>query len=144
MPPLRDRCEDILPLARHFLRHQAELYGEPEKCLSDEVAAALVAYAWPGNVRELANTMEHAHVIASSGEVRLDELPPRLRAIVHPRRTTQRLTDRPDLCLRTLEAEAIREALSRTRNNKAAAARLLGINIQRLSRRIADLGISAS
>src|SRR5688572_29072759 len=64
LPSLRERREDVLPLARHFLQLQAELYDEPVRQLAPDAAAALRAYDWPGNVREVANVMEQAHVLA--------------------------------------------------------------------------------
>ena len=60
-PSLRERPQDILPLAQHFLGVQSALYNETLKKLSGSVAEVLQGYAWPGNVRELANVMEHAH-----------------------------------------------------------------------------------
>ncbi|MBV8781086.1 MAG: sigma 54-interacting transcriptional regulator [Phycisphaerae bacterium] len=136
VPPLRERPDDIVPLAAHFLRMQAALYDEQPKTISAEAVAALRAYSWPGNVRELSNVIEHAHVIASSSEIRLSDLPSAFRkpgvlpAIVS------------DLCLIDVERRTISEALHRTNFNKAGAARLLGLNIQRLNRRIRSLGIT--
>ncbi|MHC4458334.1 MAG: sigma 54-interacting transcriptional regulator, partial [Planctomycetota bacterium] len=57
VPPLRQRKEDILPLARYFLANQAIFYGEEEKVLSQEVKKLLLSYSWPGNIRELANAI---------------------------------------------------------------------------------------
>jgi len=65
VPPLRERPEDVVPLAEHFLSVQADLYGETAKTLSPEASELLRLYAWPGNVRELSNVIEHAHVLAS-------------------------------------------------------------------------------
>jgi transcriptional regulator with PAS, ATPase and Fis domain len=136
MPPLRERPQDVLPLARHFLEAHASLYGERPRRLSPEAAEALQRYPWPGNVRELANAMEHAHVVAAGDVVRLDDLYPQLQRPRH-----QAPVPGETLCLRTLERQAITEALRRTNGNKAGASRLLNINIQRLSRRIETLGI---
>jgi len=136
VPSLRDRIEDVAPLAEHFLKTQAELYKEPAKTLSPEVVQALQKYNWPGNVRELSNVMEHAHVIAGNNEITLDALPPRLRAVVLGGEV---LDD--DLSLHDVERCTIAKALKKVNFNKAAAGRLLGINIQRLNRRIERLGI---
>jgi transcriptional regulator with PAS, ATPase and Fis domain len=137
LPPLRERVDDVLPLAEHFLQLQADLYDEPKRRLSSEAAAALRQYSWPGNVRELANAMESAHVLAPGEEIRLTDLPLRLQS---PRRDA---TAASDLSLVEMERRLIREALRRTAYCKAAASRLLGINIQRLNRRIDRLNISA-
>jgi transcriptional regulator with PAS, ATPase and Fis domain len=134
LPPLRERVSDIVPLAEHFLRTQSHLYREPVKTLSPETAMALQDYAWPGNVRELANVMEHAHVLASGPSVMPDDLPPRLHAAAQ-----YGVID--ELSLEQVERTAIAKALKKVNYNKSAAARLLGINIQRLNRRMVKLGI---
>jgi transcriptional regulator with PAS, ATPase and Fis domain len=137
LPPLRERVDDVLSLADHFLQMQADLYEEPKRRLSSQAAAALQAYSWPGNVRELANAMEAAHVLAPSEEIRVVDLPLRLQS---PRRNAATASE---LSLVEMERRLIREALRRTDFCKAAASRLLGINIQRLNRRIDRLKISA-
>lgn len=136
LPPLRERTEDILPLANHFLQKQADLYDEPVRRLSDEAAAALVRYTWPGNVRELANAMESAHVLAQGETIELADLPIRLQS------SRSASIGAPELCLTELERRTIAEALRRTGYCKAKASRMLGINIQRLNRRIERLNIS--
>jgi transcriptional regulator with PAS, ATPase and Fis domain len=135
LPPLRDRTADIVPLAEHFLKMQADLYGEQVKTISPEAAMMLQDHTWPGNVRELANVMEHAHVIASGHTVSIADLPPRLQ--------TQTAAPQPgeDMSLEDVERYTITRALKRANFNKTAACRLLGINIQRLNRRIVRLGI---
>jgi transcriptional regulator with PAS, ATPase and Fis domain len=137
LPPLRERPEDVLPLAEHFLQLQADLYDEPKRRLSPEAAACLQRYSWPGNVRGLANAMESAHVLAPGEEIRLADLPLRLQSAQGAGATTS------DLSLVEMERRLIREALRRTGNRKAPASRLLGINIQRLNRRIERLNIQA-
>ncbi|MGD0139653.1 MAG: sigma 54-interacting transcriptional regulator [Tepidisphaeraceae bacterium] len=134
LPPLRERRADIIPLAEHFLKTQADLYGESVKHLAPQTISLLQEYGWPGNVRELANVMEHAHVIAAGSQVTLEDLPPRLQAAGG--------VDAPeDLSLQDIERCTIAKALKKMNFNKAAAARLLGINIQRLNRRIIRLNI---
>jgi len=137
VPPLRERIFDIVPLARHFLQVQAELYGETTKKLAPEVSALLETYNWPGNVRELANVMEHAHVLATGDVVKISDLPPRLQIA-----EAEELNPvNSDLSLIDVERYTITKALKRADFNKAMAARLLGINIQKLNRRIERLGI---
>jgi len=77
VPPLRDRPEEIVPLAEHFLARAATVARRPVPALSDAAIAALRSYAWPGNVRELRNAMERAYVIHSDGVVRREDLPDR-------------------------------------------------------------------
>jgi transcriptional regulator with PAS, ATPase and Fis domain len=134
LPPLRERQADIVPLADHFLQTQADLYGESIKQLAPETIGLLQEYGWPGNVRELANVMEHAHVIATGTQVTISDLPPRLQS-------TGGIDAPEDLSLHDIERCTIAKALKKMNFNKAAAARLLGINIQRLNRRIARLNI---
>jgi transcriptional regulator with PAS, ATPase and Fis domain len=135
LPPLRERTEDILPLADHFLKTQARLYEEPLRRLSDEAACALENYSWPGNVRELSNAMEVAHALSKRDTIELADLPVRLQS---PRAESAATSD---LCLVDVERRTIAEALRRTNFCKAKASRLLGINIQRLNRRISRLKI---
>lgn len=136
VPPLRERPGDILPLARHFLDCQAMLYSEPSKQLTADAQAAMLRHSWPGNVRELANVIEHAHVLSHGDTIDLCDLPDRLR-------TPPGAFGAPvsDLYLLDIERRTIAEALRRSKYNKAVASRLLGINIQKLNRRIDRLGI---
>jgi transcriptional regulator with PAS, ATPase and Fis domain len=135
LPSLREREADVVPLAEYFLKMQSDLYKEPLKKLSPEVQMLLRAYAWPGNVRELSNVMEHAHVIAGGLEVMVADLPPRLQA------STLAQSNGDDMSLEDIERCTIAKALKKVNFNKAAASRILGINIQRLNRRIVRLGI---
>jgi transcriptional regulator with PAS, ATPase and Fis domain len=134
-PALRERPQDIIPLAHHFLGLQSELYNESLKRLSQSVAEVLQGYAWPGNVRELANVMEHAHVLASGDLVELSDIPLRLQTGSAKPVATESLS------LEDVERQTIAAALKRANYNKALASRMLGINIQRLNRRIVRLGI---
>ncbi len=73
LPPLRDRREDILPLAEHFLQLFAEETGRDAKGLTGEARKLLFFYAWPGNVRELENTMKNAFVISQGEEILIED-----------------------------------------------------------------------
>jgi transcriptional regulator with PAS, ATPase and Fis domain len=134
VPPLRHRPADILPLAQHFLAMQADVYGESPKRLSAETCEMLLHHRWPGNVRELANAMERAFVMAAGDEILPSDLPDVLRQDAGAAADAE-------FDLRAIERHTILKALRRTRNNKTAACRLLGINVQRLTRRIKHLGI---
>ncbi len=136
VPPLRERPDDVLLLANHFLQNQAAIYGESPKSLSDDATSALLNYNWPGNVRELANVIEHAHVLARGSQITLQDLPPRL---VNLGGGTS--SGGGELRLIDVERRTILEALRRTNGRKLAACRLLGINIQRLNRRMTKLSI---
>jgi len=133
-PRLRERASDILPLAQHFLQLQSDLYNEPLKKISRAVSDVLTCYAWPGNVRELANVMEHSHVLAmvKSWNSAISASP----ADQHGQAGFDGCTEPEDV-----ERQTIAAALKRSNYNKALASRMLGINIQRLNRRIIRLGI---
>ncbi|HMI84251.1 MAG TPA: sigma-54 dependent transcriptional regulator [Polyangiaceae bacterium] len=74
LPPLRERIEDIVPIAERFLRFFAKRYGTSARCLSDRALERLLAYGWPGNVRELRNVMEQTAVFAQREVVGADEV----------------------------------------------------------------------
>jgi DNA-binding NtrC family response regulator len=80
LPPLRDRREDIVPLAIHFLESFAHRYGRAIAALADDARRALLAHDWPGNVRELRNTIERAVVLAEGPHVRAADLPSSITA----------------------------------------------------------------
>lgn len=138
LPPLRQRPEDIIPLAEYFLELQAEGYEEPVKQLDAGARAALRSYDWPGNVRELSNVMERAHVMAQGEQVRLEDLPKRLRS-ASP--LAARMIEPGVGTMEQAERSAIANALRQTGHCKAAASRMLGIHVQKLRRRIVRLGL---
>jgi transcriptional regulator with PAS, ATPase and Fis domain len=136
IPPLRQRPGDILLLAEHFLAVQADLYGEKTRRLSPQAIEVLQHYAWPGNVRELANVIEHAHVLATGDTILPEDFPERIRC-----GASDLGEPTNDLLLSNLERRAIAEALRRCRYRKAPAARMLGINVQRLRRLMSRLNV---
>ncbi len=121
IPPLRDRPEDILPLASRFV---AEFTGGRAR-LSATVADCLKRYAWPGNVRELRNAMERA-VLLSAGELLLPEhLPSRIRP---PGEGSAKAEPAEAERLGAIERQAIMEALRKHGFNRSETARALGIS----------------
>ena len=131
LPPLRERKEDIPLLIEHFLE-QFRLPGRKAKAVSEEALALLVDYPWPGNVRELANTTERL-VILSKGEViGLDDLPLNIRS---PHKSLGE-EDPLHLPLSEVERLHIMKVLARTKGRKAEAARLLGIDVKTLNRKL--------
>jgi DNA-binding NtrC family response regulator len=74
LPPLRDRPEDVVPIAERFLRFFAKRYGTPARCLSDKALERLLLHTWPGNVRELRNVMEQTAVFAQREVVHAEEV----------------------------------------------------------------------
>ncbi len=75
MPPLRERRDDVMPLAEMFLERASTRHGVPVPQLSSRAAAALIEHSWPGNVRELANVVEAAVLLCRGGEIDLEHLP---------------------------------------------------------------------
>ncbi|HLL56234.1 MAG TPA: sigma-54 dependent transcriptional regulator [Myxococcaceae bacterium] len=134
VPPLRDRKEDIVPLAERFLTAR----GVPAHKLSPEAREALLAHGWPGNVRELENALERALILA--GEAPLAPAHFTTRG-AGSRVTSSRAGEllRDGFNLDEFERELIYAAIERSGGNKAAAARLLGITRRRLYSRLESL-----
>ena len=137
LPPLRQRKEDIPLLLEHFLR-QFHLPGQPVKAVSEEASALLVDDPWPGNVRELANTIERLVILSLGPVIGRDDLPPNIHA---PHQALAEV-DAPDLPLLEMERRHILGVLERTQGKKAEAARLLGIHLKTLNRKLKQYRIS--
>lgn len=139
IPPLRERTEDLLPIAEHLLKRIAQDAGLTEILVSSEAAAVLKHHDWPGNVRELSNVLERAASYLERGTIYPCDLPPYL----HRSRKGGTLLDRTSL--RTMqtraESEAIRYALQSVAYNKARAAELLGIHRSLLYKKMHKYGI---
>ncbi len=138
LAPLRERREDVLPLAHHFLaRHAAE--AGRRLTFSPEAAAALVAHPWPGNVRELENAVERGVVLARGEQVTPEDL------LLHETSAPPASGARGDGTLHDAidraTAERIRAALDAAGDNRAEAARALGIDRTTLYRLMRRLGV---
>ena len=136
VPPLRERGEDVEPLAERFLAAYAAKHGRPARRFGRAALEALAAYDFPGNVRELANVVERAVIVAEGAEVGGGDLPESVRVSSSSPRA--RRARRPTLA--ELEDEYIREVLAGTRGNKSEAARVLGISRKNLYERLARSG----
>ena len=121
VPPLRDRPEDILPLAHHFARRQGERFGLGVVNLSDQLLDQLRSATWPGNVRELENTIERMVALASGPEI--DSDPFAAESGGNPT-TPMTLKERVGMFERGLIAEELR----RCQDNQSEAARRLGVS----------------
>jgi DNA-binding NtrC family response regulator len=133
LPPLRDRQEDLLPLAMLFLKTKAERYRKAAAGFAPDAIEALAAHPWPGNVRELEHVVERAVVLAEGEVVEMGDLALRRAA------TDAALLDR--MTLADAEAMLIRRAMDRTAGNVVKAAEALGLSRSALYRRLAALGI---
>ena len=143
IPPLRERREDILPLALDFLQHFNEELKRTFTGFTRAAADLLTRCPWPGNIRELKNVIERTMILSPDGEIDLHHLPAEIRdfgagalpAMPHP--APEHATDeRAFLTLRELEDRYIDEVLAAEGNNKARAARVLGIHPTSLHRRL--------
>ena len=138
LPPLRDRREDILPLAEHFARRFAGRCGRPFRRLNTAAVGKLMAYPWPGNVRELESVVERALLAADEGVIAPEHLPTGVSAPAGLLPPTGSLESR----VADLEREMIAHALARSGGNIRAAARELGITARMARYKIAKLGIA--
>ena len=117
LPLLKDRREDILPLAEHFLKKYTEENNKSIKKFSPEVVKFMLNYSWPGNVRELENMIERGVILSKKNSINLDELP---QDIIHP-------TPVEGKSIEAVERNHIINVLEETKGNISKAAKILGI-----------------
>ncbi|HET9552932.1 MAG TPA: sigma-54 dependent transcriptional regulator [Anaeromyxobacteraceae bacterium] len=133
VPPLRERRDDVLPLADRFLRAR----GLPPEKLGSAARERLLGHGWPGNVRELENALERALILAGEDEIGPPNLAPGGPAAPRAGRAGELLGE--GFSLDGFEAELIRAALERAGGNKTEAAKLLGVTRRRLYSLLASL-----
>jgi len=136
VPALHDRGEDVLLLASSIL----ERLGHSAEMLDQGARAALLAYPFPGNVRELENILERAVTLCSDGIIRQSDLAMQRDKSTSERPIKSATADLGDQIV-DVQRQAIEEALEKTRYNKTAAAKLLGLTFRQLRYRIKKLGI---
>jgi DNA-binding NtrC family response regulator len=152
VPPLRERPDDVLPIADHLLLRLGPELGRPGVRLSAAAREAMRAYVWPGNVRELSNAVERAVIVCEGDEIQpedlcLDErLPnPRPDAVGEPALPEGSLVIAPaQRNLEQIEALVIRAALAEAGGHKSNAADMLGINRTTLYNKLRELGLMQS
>ena len=132
VPSLRNRSEDILPLARLFLATAAVRMARDVHGFSPGVADQLLRYHWPGNVRELENAMERAAALASGSRVELEDLPEELRGAVRK----PVISGGQVQPLKEVEREYIQSVLKLNAGNRAATAEQLAIGASTLYRKL--------
>jgi transcriptional regulator with PAS, ATPase and Fis domain len=135
VPPLRERPEDVLPLARVFLADTARRMGRKVTGFTPRAADQLLRYEWPGNVREVQNAVEHAVALCAGSRVDVDDLPEELRGAMPRPRATGRT--RP---LEDVEREYILAAVENVGGNRTRAAAELGIGLATLKRKLKQYG----
>ncbi|MFO1283707.1 MAG: nitrogen regulation protein NR(I) [Burkholderiales bacterium] len=160
LPPLRERAEDIAPLARHFMQKSARELAVEAKVLSDDALKALQAFAFPGNVRQLENICHWLTVMAPGQRIEAVDLPPETResasggARAAGETSWQQALDRElaaalargepavgDRFEREFESTLIRRSLAHTGGHRMEAAQKLGWGRNTLTRKIQDLGL---
>lgn len=136
VPSLRERKEDILLLANHFLRHQCRKYRRAEMFFTPSAARALSDYDWPGNVRELEHSIERVVLFAKGREITASDL--------SFKETACGRTSVDVLTLPEAEEKIIRRALEKSHHNLRSAAESLGISRQALYRRLDKHGLRSN
>lgn len=129
LPPLRNRKDDIPLLIRYFIEKFNRKFGKSIMDLSDEARKIFMDYSWPGNIRELEHVLEHVFVTSRQRMVTVDQLPANFPDSTMEK--TFRAADGGDL-----GPEAVTEALRKAGGNKSKAARLLGVNVRTIYRKI--------
>lgn len=145
LPPLRDRKEDILPLAEFFVARISKENHKPLKAFTQGAKDKLVRYSWPGNVRELANIIERAVVLDALGQIAEDHLYLDGIASNSSTATSQinETTAYPHMTLQELEKRLIIETLREQKNDRASAAKKLGITLRTLRSKLTEYNLSS-
>ncbi|NLT65372.1 MAG: sigma-54-dependent Fis family transcriptional regulator [Acidobacteria bacterium] len=134
IPPLRERPEDILPLAESFTRKISARIGKPVPSMSREAGELLLKHNWPGNVRELANAIERALIVSQSGTIEPDDLP--------MKREPEHFGPARHGLLAQVEKTTILGALARNRGDRRATSEELGISLRTLQYRLKEYGVA--
>ena len=137
VPPLRDRGDDVVRLARHFATRFAKERGGKELRFSDAALRALRGYSWPGNVRELENLVQRLTIMSEEDEIDVPDLPSLMRFSA-PREAGL------DRTLAEVEAQYIRSVLESVGGNKTRAAEILGVDRKTLRLKLKSLGALAT
>jgi len=146
--PLRERTEDILPLAEAFLEDLGRTMGRPAAGISQDAREWLLTYPWPGNVRELRNAIERAILLCDGGLITRDHLPTNVgsfgaahsaEANGSAKATAPLSSD--GMNLESVERGMVEKALSQAKGNKSGAARLLGLTRAQLYSRLEKYGV---
>jgi transcriptional regulator with PAS, ATPase and Fis domain len=124
LPPLRERREDIAPLAEYFVKEIAQDYHKRIKGITPEALEILEGYDWPGNVRELRNTIEKAVIIARGELITPEDIGLKTVELVRE----DEIPLNYNQAVNKLEINLLKKALERTQGNQTKAAKLLGVS----------------
>lgn len=136
VPPLRQRREEIVPLAERFLREESQRLGIPTPRLNPRTKESLLAHSWPGNIRELKTCMQRAVLLSEGREV----LPDHCTLAASVDSSASAPGGRLDADIKELQKRRVQEALDEAGGNQTRAARLLGISRRALIRRLEEFG----
>ncbi len=134
LPPLKERREDILPLAEHFLKQYAEENNKGTKNFSPEVVEFMLNHPWPGNVRELENMVERGVILSKDNAITLDEIP---QDMIRP-------TPAEEKTVEAVVKNHILEVLEQTNGNISKAAEILGIQRMTLYQKLKKYNYSVN
>jgi len=135
IPPLRERRDDILPLAESFSKKISSRMGNPAAApISPDAGELLRSYDWPGNARELANAIERALIVSQTGSIEVEDLPMKHEVGISK-------TALPGL-LAQAERTTILESMSRNKGDRRTTAEELGISLRTLQYRLKEYGIA--
>jgi transcriptional regulator with PAS, ATPase and Fis domain len=137
LPPLRERIEDLPMLVVKFILEANKEQGRQLQGVSAECLEALKTHRWPGNVRELRNVIHHAVIVSKQRTISLDDLPPQFRS---PNGKVEQVTFPVGSSLDEVERELIGRTIELTAGNKTLAARMLGLGVRTLYRRLERYG----
>ncbi len=125
LPSLRERLEDIIPLAESFIEKYNDILGSKVTGISEQAKKALQSYSWPGNIRELENAVERAANFVWEGEIGVENLPVQ---IIRPDQVQSPIPSSYRSSLIDFEKEMLLEVLRKTNGNRSAAARMLNLS----------------
>ncbi|MCF7802562.1 MAG: sigma-54 dependent transcriptional regulator [Candidatus Marinimicrobia bacterium] len=148
IPPLRERKEDIHPLAEYFLTQFSDRYKHPTTAISEECLVKLCEYDWPGNVRELRNVIQRMVILSSDRQIESRHLPNQFSGNGNGTRATNGAPENPQIqielgtSLEDAERKIIRHTLSAVGDNKSEASRILGFTRQTLRNKLQKFNLS--
>src|SRR5881296_4203410 len=137
IPPLRERREDIMPLARHFVLDANTRFHKSIKGFTPDAERLMVGYPWPGNVRELRNLIERVVILGASEHIEPQHLPVQFAAQARQPVVTESSGDEPRT-LAQIERAYIAQIMQRVESNKSKAAKILGISRQTLRKKLME------
>jgi len=137
IPPLRERRDDIVPLARHFVMDANTRFHKSIKGFTPEAERLMVGYQWPGNVRELRNLIERLVILGTSELIEPQHLPVQFATQVRPAAVPESSSDEPRT-LAEVERAYIAQIMQRVESNKSKAAKILGISRQTLRKKLME------